>query len=170
MANNSKKFRSLYEKERRKIDIRLNSLLDIRKPASLYEPGNYILKSSGKRIRPLLVLFSAKAVGGKFPEAYNAAIAVELLHNFTLVHDDIMDNADKRRGLATLHRKYDLNTAILVGDSLLSIAYESLLKNLKINCNPVTTAFTKGLVEVCEGQSLDKEFEQKKMLVCKNMN
>lgn len=162
MQSNSKKFNSIYEIERKKIDKRLKSLLKDRQPLSLYKPGSYILESSGKRIRPLFVLFSAKAVGGKLSDAYNAAVAVELLHNFTLVHDDIMDNAEMRRGLATLHKKYDLNTAILVGDSLLSVAYESLLKDLMLNCKPVVAGFTKGLVEVCEGQSLDKEFELKR--------
>ena len=156
------KFSSVYEIEKRKIDERLKSLLKNRQPLSLYKPGSYILESSGKRIRPLLVLFSVKAVGGKFSDSYNAALAVELLHNFTLVHDDIMDNADKRRGLATLHKKYDLNTAILVGDSLLSVAYENLISDLKLNSKEMVAAFTKGLVEVCEGQSLDKEFEVKK--------
>ena len=159
--NTQEKFYSFYELERKKIDKRLKDILKYRRPVSLYGPGSYILSSSGKRLRPLLVLFSCKAVGGKLTDAYDAAVAVELLHNFTLVHDDIMDNADKRRGLATLHRKYDLSTAILVGDSLLSVAYENLLKNLNSNAIPVSAAFTSGLVEVCEGQSLDKEFELK---------
>lgn len=101
----------------------------------------------------------AKAVGGKFSDAYNAAVAVELLHNFTLVHDDIMDNADKRRGLLTLHKRYDLSTAILVGDSLLAIAYEYILKDVSDKHKQVVGLFTRGLVEVCEGQSLDKIFE-----------
>jgi geranylgeranyl diphosphate synthase type II len=160
--NTRDKFNSFYEFEKREINKRLNALLKNRKPVSLYNPGSYILQSSGKRIRPLLVLFACRAVGGNLSGAYNAAVAVELLHNFTLVHDDIMDNADKRRGLETLHKKYDLNTAILVGDSLLSVAYENLLKDLKSNTKPVAAGFTKGLVEVCEGQSLDKEFELKK--------
>jgi geranylgeranyl diphosphate synthase type II len=104
-------------------------------------------------------LLSAKAVGSKYSDAYNAAVAVELLHNFTLVHDDIMDNADKRRGRFTLHKKYDVNTAILAGDSLLSVAYEYLLKDCNGNAKEILASFTKGLIEVCEGQSLDKEFE-----------
>lgn len=156
------RFKNLYLKEREKIDNRLEKVLKNRKPKSLYQPGSYILKSKGKRIRPLLVLFSAKAVGGKFSGVYNAAVAVELLHNFTLVHDDIMDNADMRRGRSTLHNKYDLSTAILVGDSLLSIAYENLLKDCNGNAKYVIDSFTKGLVEVCEGQSLDTEFETRK--------
>ena len=153
---------SVYETERKKINKILSDALSKRNPASLYEPGLYILNGGGKRIRPLLVLLSAQAVGGKFKDAYNAAAAVEMLHNFTLVHDDIMDNADKRRGRLTLHKKYDNSTAILVGDSLLSIAYEYLLKDCNGNSKEVITAFTNGLIEVCEGQSLDTDFERRK--------
>ncbi|HDZ59062.1 MAG TPA: polyprenyl synthetase family protein [Ignavibacteriales bacterium] len=142
--------------------MRLENILKKRSPKSLYDPGAYIINSKGKRIRPLLVLLSAKAVGGKFNDVYNAAVAVELLHNFTLVHDDIMDNADKRRGRLTLHKKYNNNTAILVGDSLLSVAYEYLLKDCDSNAKYVISSFTRGLVEVCEGQSLDTDFEQRK--------
>lgn len=165
----------LYEKERKKVDKKLIAAFKNRKPASLYEPAAYILEGGGKRLRPLLVLLSAKAVGGKFSKVYNASVAVELLHNFTLVHDDIMDNADKRRGKPTLHKKYDLSTAILVGDILLAIAYEFLLKdcsnpalrdkNSKLTLpagRQVLSAFTKGLVEVCAGQIMDKDFETMK--------
>ena len=142
-----------------KVEVRLINALKNREPHSLYDPAAYILKSGGKRLRPLLVLFSTKAAGGKFSEAYNAAVAVELLHNFTLVHDDIMDNADKRRGRLTLHKKYDLNTAILAGDSLLSVAYEYLIKDSGSHLKEILDSFTHGLVEVCEGQSMDKDFE-----------
>jgi geranylgeranyl diphosphate synthase, type II len=159
---NNKKFISLYKIERNKINKILSTALSNRNPNSLYEPGSYILNSGGKRLRPLLVLLSAKAVGGKFNKAYNAAAAVEMLHNFTLVHDDIMDNADKRRGRLTLHKKYDHNTAILTGDSLLSIAYEFLLKDCNGNAKEVISSFTHGLIEVCEGQSLDTDFELRK--------
>jgi geranylgeranyl diphosphate synthase type II len=155
---------NLYETERKKINKILSDALKNRKPESLYEPGSYILNSGGKRLRPLLVLLSAKAVGGKFKDAYNAAAAVEMLHNFTLVHDDIMDNADKRRGRLTLHKKYDHNTAILTGDSLLSIAYEYLAKDCDGNAKEVFNAFTQGLIEVCEGQSLDTDFEHRKIV------
>lgn len=156
------KYIKLYETERVKINKILSLALRDRNPISLYEPGSYILNSGGKRLRPLLVLLSAKAVGGKFKDAYNAAAAVEMLHNFTLVHDDIMDNADKRRGRLTLHKKYDHNTAILAGDSLLSIAYEFLLKDCNGNAKEVISSFTQGLIEVCEGQSLDTDFELRK--------
>lgn len=153
------KYHNLYERERKKIDSRLKKAFLNRKPASLYNPSLYIVGSEGKRIRPLLLLLSAKAVNGKFSAAYNAAVAVELLHNFTLVHDDIMDNADKRRGKLTLHKKYDKNTAILSGDSLLSVAYEFLLKDCNGDSKKIISSFTKGLVEVCEGQSYDTDYE-----------
>jgi len=168
IAKSQNKYYSLYERERKKIETKLEQSLKNREPKSLYSPSYYVIKGGGKRLRPLLVLFSVKAAGGKFSQAYNAAVAVELLHNFTLVHDDIMDNADKRRNLPTLHNKYDLSTAILSGDSLLSIAYESLLKDLSTsnlhngnNSKAIINSFNKGLIEVCEGQSLDKEFELK---------
>lgn len=159
MNNN---YTKLYETERKKINKILSGALKMREPSSLYEPGSYIINSGGKRLRPLLVLLSSKAVGGKFENAYNAAAAVEMLHNFTLVHDDIMDNANKRRGRLTLHKMYDHSTAILVGDSLLSIAYEYLLKDCNSNSKQVIASFTQGLIEVCEGQSLDTDFESRK--------
>ncbi len=162
MRGMEKHFSLFLEKERKKIERKLIESLDKREPHSLYEPASYIINGGGKRLRPLLVLLSVKAVGGKLSKAYNAAAAVELLHNFTLVHDDIMDNADKRRNLLTLHKKYDLSTAILAGDSLLSVAYEYLLKDCNGNTKIILKEFTKGLVEVCEGQSQDKDFEIRK--------
>lgn len=154
-----------YEKEVKKIEKKFSNLLKDRKPESLYSPCSYIMQSGGKRLRPFLVLISNYAVSGKL-SAYNAAIAVELLHNFTLVHDDIMDNADKRRGIPTLHIKYNLNTAILAGDNLIGLAYEFLLKDCKDNDKNVLQTFTKGMIEVCEGQSMDTDFEtQKKVTI-----
>lgn len=159
MREQNIEFIKIYNKEREKINTLLSKCLEGKSPSSLYEPGKYIMDGGGKRLRPILVLFSAKAAGGKFSKVYNASVAVELLHNFTLVHDDIMDNADKRRGRLTLHKKYDNSTAILVGDSLLSIAYELLLKDCNGETKKVLSAFTKCLIEVCEGQSMDKDFE-----------
>ena len=155
-------YSKIYERERKVIEARINKILKGKKPASLYGPAEYILDSSGKRLRPLLVLLSAKASGGKFKDAYNSAVAVELLHIFTLVHDDIMDNADKRRNKVTVHKKYDVNTAILVGDILLGVAYETLARDTKGDLRKIVNAFTRGLNEVCEGQSLDKEYETQK--------
>lgn len=164
---NDQKYLSVYKNEINKIDRKLTRLLTKRKPKSLYDPCSYILAGKGKRLRPFLVLISAKAVGGKFTDVYNSALAVEILHNFTLVHDDIMDNSDKRRGRVTLHKKYDVNTAILAGDNLNALAYESLLKDSKNNVNEIVTTFTKCIIEVCEGQSLDKEFEIRNNVVLK---
>ncbi len=159
MILDSKNYESFYKKEIGQIDKYLNNLLKGRKPESLYEPCSYILNGGGKRLRPFLVLLSAKAVGGKLKDVYNAAAAVEILHNFTLVHDDIMDNSDKRRGRATLHKKYDLSTAILAGDNLIALAYHSLLKDCKKNIKALVAIFTQAIIEVCEGQSMDKDFE-----------
>jgi len=151
----------VYKNEQRQVNHILKKALSKRKPETLYSPAYYIIESGGKRLRPMLVLLSAKAVGGKYSDAYYSGAAVELLHNFTLVHDDIMDNAEKRRGRLTLHVKYGDDTAILVGDSLLAVAYENLLKECKGNLKDILSDFTKGLVEVCEGQSLDKEYESR---------
>ncbi|KAF0153326.1 MAG: Geranylgeranyl pyrophosphate synthase [Ignavibacteria bacterium] len=161
MTTIEQKFAKNYKTVVDDVDKKLSLLLKNRKPKSIYEPCSYILEGKGKRLRPFLVLVSAKTVGGSFSKVYNAAIAVEILHSFTLVHDDIMDNSDKRRGRVTLHKKYDLNTAILVGDNLNALAYESLLKDCKKNVNEIVSTFTQCIVEVCEGQSLDKEFEMR---------
>lgn len=159
MNIHSERFKKVYNSEIAKIEKRLDKLLKGKEPQSLYEPCSYILRGGGKRLRPFLVLISAKIVGGNFKDVYNAALAVELIHNFTLAHDDIMDNSDIRRGRLTLHRKYDINTAILTGDSLIALAYENLLKDCNDNSKKVVAAFTRGIIEVCEGQSLDKDFE-----------
>ncbi|MCX6167841.1 MAG: polyprenyl synthetase family protein [Ignavibacteriales bacterium] len=159
MNTESVRYGKIYNREIVKIEKRLSALILNKEPKSLYEPCSYILNGGGKRLRPFLVLISAKAVGGNFKNVYNAATAVEVLHNFTLVHDDIMDNSTKRRGHPTLHHKYDLSTAILAGDSLIALAYESLLKDSKHHTAEIVSTFTRGVIEVCEGQSLDKEFE-----------
>lgn len=152
-------YEKLFIEKKEIIENKLSNLFVNNMPDSLYEPCSYITKSEGKRLRPLLLLFSKKAISGNFRNAYNAAVAVELLHNFTLVHDDIMDHSDKRRGKTTLHVKYGLSTAILTGDNLLAIAYSYLLKDCKENDKSVLNTFTNGVIEICEGQSLDKEFE-----------
>ncbi|MCE1190477.1 MAG: polyprenyl synthetase family protein [Ignavibacteria bacterium] len=152
-------FNKTYTTQRALIDKKLASLLHGKKPVSLYEPCTYILSNPGKRLRPFLILISAKAAGSSYKNVYNAALAIEMLHTFTLAHDDIMDKADKRRGHLTLHKKYDLNTAILAGDSLLSVAYQYLLKDTGDNAKEVIGLFTRSLIEVCEGQSFDTDFE-----------
>jgi geranylgeranyl diphosphate synthase type II len=159
-------YKNIYSKEINKIETKLSKLLKNREPKSLYDPCEYVLSGGGKRLRPFIVLLACKAVGAKFSDAYNAAIGVEVLHNFTLVHDDIMDNADIRRGRPTTHIKFNTNTAILAGDNLIAEAYHSLLKDCRDNDKNVLDTFTKGITEICEGQSYDKDFEtQKKVTI-----
>lgn len=154
-----KSFDKKYQKYRSLIDQKLASSIRKTEPVSLYDPTRYVLAASGKRIRPLLILLSCEAVGGTMQQAINAAVAIEVLHNFTLVHDDIMDNAPSRRGRATVHTRWDANIAILVGDELVALAYRELLKTKSRAIAHVADVFTEGVVEVCEGQSYDKEFE-----------
>jgi len=143
------------------IEETLFSLFRDREPQSLYQPMRHPLQSGGKRIRPLLLLLSAEAVGGDTEVCMNAAVAIELLHSFTLVHDDIMDHDDMRRGQPTVHVQWDEPTAILAGDGLVTMAYQSLLKTEHSEIISVLKRFTEGLLVLCEGQALDKAFEQR---------
>lgn len=156
-----KKFTEKYNLYRSLTDEKLNNVLKDTRPENLYDPIRHIFSGGGKRIRPVLLMFSCEAVGGNYTDAIDASVAVELLHNFTLVHDDIMDNADTRRGKQTIHNKWDVNTAILSGDALLGLAYRSLLGTKTDRIYEIVNTFTEGIIEVCEGQSYDKEFEMK---------
>ena len=129
-------------------------------PASLYEPIKYFLEFGGKRLRPLLTLLSCKAVGADYRDAIPAASAIELLHNFTLVHDDIMDQDSLRRGHQTIHTKWSESVAILTGDGLIGLAYRALLNSPQESLNEVMRIFTEGVIRVCEGQAIDKDFEE----------
>ncbi len=140
----------------------LSNFIEPRVPKSLYEPAKYILAAGGKRIRPVLVLCACEAVGGRKEAALDAATGLEILHNFTLVHDDIMDHAASRRGRATVHTKWDENVAILAGDVLLGLAYRALLRSETTCIQELSKIFTEGVIEVCEGQAYDKEFEDRK--------
>jgi geranylgeranyl diphosphate synthase type II len=148
-----------YQRYKSLIDQKIRSCIRKNDPVSLYDPMKYVLSAGGKRIRPLLIVLSCEAVGGTMNEAVNAAVAIEVLHNFTLVHDDIMDNAESRRGRATVHVRWDSNVAILVGDELVALAYRELLRTRSKAIAQVADVFTEGVVEVCEGQAYDKEFE-----------
>ena len=159
MPDRITKYEAVYKRELKRIEKVFSRLYINKNPNSLYEPINYILQGGGKRIRPFLVLSCAHAAGSNFGNVYNAALAVEILHNFTLVHDDIMDKSAKRRGRDTLHVRNGMDTAILAGDVMAVLAYESLLKDCKDNSKEVIAIFTKGIIEVCEGQGLDKDFE-----------
>lgn len=155
------KYERRYNWYKELVNARLSNFIDKKNPAGIYDPLKYILDGGGKRIRPALLIFCCEAAEGKPYDALHAAVAVETLHNFTLIHDDIMDNADTRRGKQTIHKKWDRDTAILSGDALLGLAYESLLKTKSPRFGKIAKAFNKGIIEVCEGQSYDKEFELK---------
>lgn len=150
-----------YSQLKELIDTRLRTVIESAEPASLYAPARFILDGGGKRIRPILVLLACEAAGGSRSDAEAAGAAVEILHNFTLVHDDIMDNAPSRRGRETVHVKWDINTAILVGDALLGIAYKTLLLTPAGDLREIVRVFTEGMIDVCEGQSHDKEYEKR---------
>lgn len=152
----------VYLKYKKSVDEILSGSVTLQKPETLYDPLKYVLNGGGKRIRPMLMIFSCEAAGGKMDDAINAAAAIEILHNFTLVHDDIMDNADTRRGQETVHKKWNENVAILCGDHLIGLAYSYLLKTQSAHITEIIRVFTEGIIEVCEGQSFDKEFEERK--------
>jgi len=127
-----------------------------RKPQSLYQPFSYMFELGGKRIRPVLLLAANECLGGDKQKALPIAMAIELFHNFSLIHDDIMDEADIRRGQKTVHKKYGSNTAILSGDVMFVYAYEYLSQS----SNPkITELFNLTAKQVCEGQQYDMEFE-----------
>jgi len=132
------------------------------KPETLYEPQRYILSASGKRIRPILTLMGCGMCGKPVENALPAALAVELIHNFTLLHDDIMDQAESRRGRQSVHIKWNTATAILAGDSMFAQAMQQLhsLPDT-VNFKEINKEFLTGINRVCEGQALDMEFEER---------
>lgn len=130
-------------------------------PKNLYEPINYILSIGGKRMRPILTLMAAEIFGADYKKAFSAATAVELFHNFSLIHDDIMDDAPLRRGNQTVHEKWNVNTGILSGDALLILAYQYFENYEPKIFRDLAQIFSKTALEVCEGQQLDVDFEQR---------
>lgn len=127
-------------------------------PANLYDPCKYLLDLGGKRIRPAVCLMANELFTDIYEDSWNAAIAIELFHNFTLIHDDIMDKAPLRRGHATIHAKYGITAGILGGDAMSIYAYESLAK-VERNFKEVLHIFNRTAIEVCEGQQLDMDYE-----------
>ena len=130
-------------------------------PAGLYAPVHYILDLGGKRMRPLLVLMAADLYGVPLEKALPAAMAVEVFHNFSLVHDDIMDAAPLRRGKPTVHQKWDTNTGILSGDAMLILAYQYLENYDSEQFKALTILFSRTALQVCEGQQYDMDFESR---------
>lgn len=133
----------------------------IKEPKNLYEPIDYILALGGKRIRPILTLMTAEVFGTDYKKALPAALAVEVFHNFSLVHDDIMDDAPLRRGKETVHEKWNLNTGILSGDAMLILAYQYFEKYEPKVFRDLAKLFSKTAIEVCEGQQWDVDFENR---------
>src|SRR5829696_6852211 len=130
-------------------------------PASLYDPNRYFLQLGGKRVRPVLCLMGNELFDEISKDAWHLATAIELFHNFTLIHDDIMDNAPLRRGMQTIHEKFGSSTALLAGDVMLVAAYDYLNKISAKNLSSIIHLFNKTAREVCEGQQLDMDFEKK---------
>ncbi len=128
-------------------------------PEGLYQPIAYTLEQAGKRLRPMLALMSTQTFGGKIEEALPAAIAIEIFHNFTLLHDDIIDEAPLRRGNPTVYKKWNINTAILSGDTMFAIAYGQLSGSNPKHLPELMQVFTKTAIQVCEGQQYDIDFE-----------
>lgn len=130
-----------------------------RKPESLYEPIKYVLSMGGKRIRPTLMMLAYNLYHDDPKSILPIACALETYHNYTLLHDDLMDNADMRRGHATVHRKWDANTAILSGDTMLVLAYQRLAQCSDAKLRPLLDLFTETALEIGEGQQYDMDFE-----------
>jgi geranylgeranyl diphosphate synthase type II len=128
-------------------------------PKNLYEPIDYIIKLGGKRMRPILTLIGADIFSKDYHKAMPAALAIEVFHNFTLVHDDIMDDAPLRRGKATVHEKWNINTGILSGDAMLILAYKYFENYEPVIFQKLAKLFSKTALEVCDGQQLDVDFE-----------
>lgn len=129
------------------------------RPHELYDPINYILDLGGKRLRPALCLLACDMFGGDIQQALNPAMGIEIFHNFTLLHDDIMDKAPIRRGKTTVHIKWNSNVAILSGDTMMALAYEYIMKAPIEVIQEVFSVFNKTAIEVCEGQQYDMNFE-----------
>ena len=138
---------------------RFNKINFVKFPVELYEPIDYALKAGGKRLRPVLTIMVCDFYGNNIEDAMNPAIAIETFHNFTLVHDDIMDDAPIRRGRPTVYNKYGTNIGILSGDTMFTKAYEFVTLTREDKLPAVLKVFTKTAMEVCEGQQLDMNFE-----------
>ena len=129
-------------------------------PGTLYDPCRYFLQIGGKRVRPVLCLMANELFGEINEDAWHGAIGIELFHNFTLIHDDIMDKAPLRRGKTTVHEKYGLTAGILCGDVMSIYAYDQLA-HIEQNLSLILHLFNKTSIEVCEGQQLDMDFESR---------
>ena len=128
---------------------------------TLYDPARYILSLGGKRLRPLLTLMGADLFGSAVDKAINAALAIEIFHNFSLLHDDLMDRADMRRGQPTVHKKWNANSAILSGDAMVIEAYRYIAKVPPASLPVIMDLFSTTAMQICQGQQLDRDFEKR---------
>jgi geranylgeranyl diphosphate synthase type II len=142
-----------------KVTQKIFDLQTVKEPAGLYEPIDYILNIGGKKLRPVLVLMACNLFTDDIEKATNTALAFEVFHNFTLMHDDLMDNSELRRNQPTVHKKWNADTAVLSGDAMMIKSYELLLKTPENQLKEVIQLFNKTALEVCEGQQFDMEFE-----------
>lgn len=152
---------TLTEKYRQQIESELERLVRDRRPEGLYAPVSYVLSLGGKRIRPVLCLLGCALYNAeRVKDSLYPALGLEVFHNFTLLHDDIMDQSDMRRNRPTVHRKWDNNTAILSGDAMTILAYQLVARGPSESLRAVLELFSRTGLEVCEGQQYDMEFEQ----------
>ena len=142
----------------------IQSLSIPKRPANLYDPIRYTLEHGGKRLRPELCLIACSTLGGNPKQALYPAVSLELMHNFTLIHDDIMDQSDLRRGHETVYKKWGTSTAILAGDTLLGLSYDLMLKYPSIGAHKFHNLLTTTFIQICEGQQLDIDFEKRKVV------
>lgn len=143
-----------------KINRHIAELQFTRRPAGLYEPVSYVLSLGGKRIRPVLMMMAYNLYKEDVESIFNQATGIEVYHNYTLLHDDLMDQADRRRGKPTVHKVWDENTAILSGDAMLVLAYQFMAEGCPAGLlKPVMDLFSLTALEICEGQQFDMEFE-----------
>src|SRR5690606_25605171 len=154
-------YRSRIETLHAALEQHFNSLSIGGHPEELYEPVNYLMGIGGKRIRPLFVLLAYSLYKEEYEKILTPAFAVEMFHNFTLMHDDIMDDAPLRRGQASVHEKWDRNTAILSGDVMMVMVYDMLLEIPSPKLGLCLKYFNRTAAEVCEGQQFDMNFESK---------
>lgn len=167
--------RSIYQYQEF-VSVYLEEQNEAKEPKNLYDPIHYILGLGGKRMRPVLTLMSAEIFECSYEKALPAALAIEVFHNFSLIHDDIMDDAPLRRGHQTVHEKWDVNTGILSGDAMLILAYQYFEHYEPVVFRDLAKLFSKTALEVCEGQQWDVDFETRnevtiaeylKMIECK---
>lgn len=161
ISSTSSDFKQTFDEFHSQIEETLHSLFAFRRPDSLYHPITYLFEGGGKRLRPILTMVAAGAVGNNPNDALQSGVAMEILHNFTLVHDDIMDKSPIRRGRETIHKRWNESAAILSGDVMIGVAYNLIITSSRLmpRFDDILSAFTHGLVEVCEGQAIDLDFQ-----------